>query len=208
MHLVTGPTVPISPGSAKVLVLGCIDPRYTAILNWFLSNYKKLKNNFDLFVLAGSSLGYNQSAGLSIGSGITYSNTSASPWHSVFDEHVDLALALHSITEIWVFDHMDCGAYAHFLGPLPETEALHTKSLITFCDTWSTDYHTKAFLIGTDSSISYVYSTTKENPFDSSPYVEPFEVLASDFNNFFNVFVILSFIIGLSVALMISTTKI
>ena len=159
-----------------------------------------------MFVLAGASLGYNQSAGINLNNSITYVTTSVSPWHLVFDEHVDLALALHGITEIWVFDHMDCGAYAHFLGP-PETEELHSLSLIKFCEHWSTEYHTKAFLIGTDSSFTLIHSTIKGAPQDSS-YVAPFEVLASEFNNdYFNLFVLLAFVIGLSVSVIVSTSK-
>ena len=48
-------------------------------------------------ILAGASLGYNQ--------------TKFDSWRKTVDDHIGLAKKLHNIKEIIVIDHMDCGAY-------------------------------------------------------------------------------------------------
>jgi carbonic anhydrase len=113
---------------AKVLVLGCIDPRYSSVLSTFLREYKGVKFIYDLFCLAGASIGVNQSylqnstvrAEGTLGNVYT-SNLLAtngagignlgSTWGPAFFDHLSLARFLHGITEVWVFDHLDCGAY-------------------------------------------------------------------------------------------------
>jgi hypothetical protein len=107
---------------ASVLVLGCIDPRYSALLSQFLTQYKDIQFNYDLFTLAGASLGFNQSYTTydtirAVGPPATAPYTSnmiselGVNWGPVFCQHVRIALAIHNITEIWAFDHLDCGAY-------------------------------------------------------------------------------------------------
>ena len=77
----------------KILVLSCMDYRY---IDATVAHLQELRGHvFDYFVLAGASLGYNLSGG----------------WDKVFEEHIDLAIQLHSITEIVVVDHSDCGMY-------------------------------------------------------------------------------------------------
>lgn len=85
------------PGAASALVLACIDPRFTASLAWYLTHHKEIINDYDLFALAGASLGVLQT---------TYGS-----WQTTFVDHVKLALQLHNIKEIWAFDHLDCGMY-------------------------------------------------------------------------------------------------
>jgi carbonic anhydrase len=117
---------------ANVLVLGCIDPRFTEILSSFLVNYKMLQFNYDLFNLAGAALGANQSYNTSTtsfpvprGNGVQSIDYPLSliaangagignlgeTWGRTFFDHVSVAVDLHKITEVWVFDHLDCGAY-------------------------------------------------------------------------------------------------
>jgi carbonic anhydrase len=80
---------------AKVLVLSCIDPRYTELLADFLIHNKQAHNDYDLFNLAGSELGVLEK----------------NNWKKVYYEHIDIALKLHKIKELWIFSHMDCGMY-------------------------------------------------------------------------------------------------
>ena len=169
-----GPNIPLM-SSAKVLVLACIDPRYTAILNWFLTNFKNLKNDYDLFVLAGSSLGYNQStsavfAPVGSSTNVTYTSANIRPnWSGVFDDHIGLAKQLHGITEIWVFDHMGCGAFGHFLQQPanPETVQLHYGSIIKCINlinsSTSNAYNFKGFLIGLDAKITLTFRITNDS---------------------------------------------
>ena len=152
----------------KVLVLGCIDPRYAQLLTSFLNNYKSVQFIYDLFILAGASLGANQSyttfptkrasgvAGLQYPTNqlaIGISNTVGPMgvnWGPTFFDHLSIARLLHQISEVWVFDHLDCGAYkAIKLGGLPSATDLdpnqHTPELIKlqgYINTYtsSTDY--------------------------------------------------------------------
>jgi len=80
---------------AKVLVLSCIDPRFIDNLTNFLNHHKDVKNDYDLFNLAGAELGVIEKE----------------KWRETFFEHIDLALKLHKIKNIWVFSHLDCGMY-------------------------------------------------------------------------------------------------
>ena len=91
------PTQDPNKKGASVLVLSCIDPRFSDNLAWFLIHDKKLHDDYDLVCLAGASLGVLQ--------------TDFPSWRQTFIDHVHLAVSLHHIEEIWVFDHLDCGMY-------------------------------------------------------------------------------------------------
>ena len=110
---------------ADYLVLSCIDPRFTYLLGRFLGKYKQIKNNYDLFALAGASLGCNINE----------------KWATTFFDHINIAEMLHNIKEIWVFDHLDCGAYIHFLG-LKKDKSItpHLEQLLTLKQTLSIKY--------------------------------------------------------------------
>ena len=83
---------------AHAFVLACIDPRFTKMLADYLIHDKKLKDDYDLFALAGAELGANDKKG----------------WRKALFEHIDIAIKLHKINEILVFSHLDCGAYKTF----------------------------------------------------------------------------------------------
>jgi hypothetical protein len=153
----------LKKGGASVLVLTCIDPRFTDILSSFL--YQQVWADYDLFALAGASLGVVQGYDSNINplqeaGGASWPANSSTPndnpgetngdrpgfpsfmehaqnWTDVFIEHLGLAKALHNISEVWVFDHLDCGAYKAFMLP-PETEdnlpGPHILNLTTFKD--------------------------------------------------------------------------
>jgi len=106
---------------AKVLVLGCIDPRFASQLEWFLTHQAGIFGQYDLFVLAGASLGVNQAQsfrdegaeGESATPSTNYNNGLAilNNWDSTFYAHMSIAMRIHEITDVWIFDHLDCGAY-------------------------------------------------------------------------------------------------
>ena len=87
-------------GRASVLVLACIDPRFSNDLSWYLTHSWELGGDYDLFCLAGASLG------------VFHSDC----WKEAFTDHLELAKKLHGISEVWVFDHLDCGMYKASLG--------------------------------------------------------------------------------------------
>ena len=121
-------TYPATSG-AKVLVLGCIDPRFSELLSSFLVNYKDVQFTYDLFITAGSSLGVNQSYNLDGSQRADNTTGDAYPqnllavtgsgkigkmghnWGPTFFDHLSVAVQVHNISEVWVFDHLDCGAY-------------------------------------------------------------------------------------------------
>ena len=83
--------------SCESFCLSCIDFRFVDNLTSYQSIKGKI-NNYDQFVLAGSSLGYN---GIS-----NYEN-----WKLCCDQHIELSYKLHDIHEIDLYDHLTCGAY-------------------------------------------------------------------------------------------------
>lgn len=86
----------LSEKTAKAMVLSCMDFRFVTDKVNFLNNIG-YKDDYSKFVLAGSSLGYNQGE--------------FPEWSKSFDKHLELATDLHKIDEVIVVDHMDCGAY-------------------------------------------------------------------------------------------------
>ena len=103
---------------SKAIVLNCMDFRLIDDLERFLDN-SGYNNNYDDFILAGASLGYNQQVYPS--------------WREIFNTHVELAEQLHEIQEIIIIDHMNCGAYKKFYNKQSFTDseerALHIKNL-------------------------------------------------------------------------------
>ena len=84
---------------SKALVLNCMDFRLMDDLNRFLDK-NGYENNYDDFILAGSSLGFNQ--------------TTYPEWKKTFLKHLELSIQLHNIKELVIIDHMDCGGYKKF----------------------------------------------------------------------------------------------
>lgn len=84
---------------AKALVLTCIDFR---LIDDTVKQMNKLGylNNYDEFILAGSSLGYNG-----------FQNYTG--WNNILNEHIQLSKDLHDIEQIILIDHLECGAYKH-----------------------------------------------------------------------------------------------
>lgn len=165
MSFAPPPVIPPNNG-AKVLVLSCIDPRFTEFLAWFLTHQKQVHSNYDLFVLAGSSLGVTQNR---LSGSTLFPN-----WKGVFIDHLKIAISLHSITEVWVFDHLDCGAYKiiYYNDPTAADTAKqpHIDQLIELKDflaTYSLDatpsvntaiqaLYFKGFIMNTDGRITKV----------------------------------------------------
>ena len=88
-----------SKGKASVFALTCIDPRYTYDAAYFLQHKKELHQDYDLFTLAGASVG-----------------ASKKEWTKSFFENLELGIKLHGIKEVWCFDHLDCGMYKATFG--------------------------------------------------------------------------------------------
>lgn len=105
--------------SCEQFCLSCIDFRFVDDVT-FYQDVKGKCNNYDKFILAGASLGYNGIPG--------YEN-----WTLCCDQHIEKARELHQITSVIIFDHLECGAYG--LAYTPEQLAgdgefkLHVENL-------------------------------------------------------------------------------
>jgi len=102
--------------TAKALVLSCMDFRFIDDeVNYF--NKIGYTNNYNKFILAGASLGYNQKE--------------YPEWNKTLNKHIELAIKLHNIEEIIVLEHMGCGAYKIFYDndSLSENEELNLHKL-------------------------------------------------------------------------------
>jgi hypothetical protein len=92
---------------STAIVLSCMDFRLRDNLACNLT-HMGYKNNYDEFILAGASLGYN---------GLLDYN-----WQPCADAHIELSRELHEITEIILVDHMRCGAYKAKYGSITAIE--------------------------------------------------------------------------------------
>jgi hypothetical protein len=131
--------------TAKAIVLTCMDFRLIDDAVLFF-NSLGINNNYDEFILAGASLGYNQ--------------TVYSAWSETFDKHIELAEQLHDITDVIVVDHMQCGAYKLFYKYQSITRveeiALHKQNFIIFTQTINQKYpqlNVSYYLMDLDGSI-------------------------------------------------------
>jgi len=111
-----------SAEGAEALILSCIDYRF---FHAIATEMKRagLDGKYDMFCLAGASLG----AQLDFPPSASLPNPKPflprAHWQQVFLEHLNLACQLHpNIKYVWVFEHMQCGAYRTFLGSMPPDE--------------------------------------------------------------------------------------
>ncbi|PZX51660.1 hypothetical protein LX76_03011 [Cereibacter changlensis] len=88
-------------GKADAILLSCMDYRLIDDLAIML-NQMQYRNSYDHVILAGGALGAV--------------HPQFAAWHPVFWDHVGLAVKLHSVHEILVIDHSDCGAAKLALG--------------------------------------------------------------------------------------------
>ena len=100
--------------SARAIIFNCIDFRLRENTTCNL-NCRGYYNNYDEVIAAGVSLGYN---GLLDFTG----------WNTFIDAHIALAYALHSINEIHIVEHCQCGAYSANYGRDEITEPTLTDT--------------------------------------------------------------------------------
>lgn len=92
---------PYPPPRKNVLLLSCMDLRLIDDIVPFMEG-DNLSNRYDQLVFAGSALGVIQK--------------DHKAWYEVFFQHLDIAVTLHQIQDVYIMEHRDCGAYAKFLG--------------------------------------------------------------------------------------------
>ena len=133
-------------GRADAILLSCMDFRLIDDLA-IMMNQMQYRNSYDHVILAGGALGAV--------------HPQFKEWHKVFWDHVGLAVKLHSVREIMVINHRDCGAAKLALGaeniadPAKELEA-HTAVFAQFtaaAQVYHPDLQVKGFLMNLDGSV-------------------------------------------------------
>ena len=103
--------------NAKAFLVTCMDFRFVNDETAHMVD-KGYDVNYDVFVLAGVSIGINQ--------------TQYPEWGKTLFEHIDISKSLHHIKKVVLFDHLDCGAYKTFCPGFKsedEERELHLKEL-------------------------------------------------------------------------------
>lgn len=100
----------------NILVISCIDFRLTDNLLSFLHG-ENLANRYDHLAIAGASLCCIGKHGQE-GEKFRYTDdfiTYAESWKLLLHKHVEIAVTLHQIEDVYIVEHEDCGAYKTFL---------------------------------------------------------------------------------------------
>lgn len=107
------------PPRKNVLLLSCMDQRLLDDTVWFM-NSLNLQNRYDQVALAGSSMGARQ-----LPENLPYSER----WRAVFFVHLKSAIdVLHRpIKDVFLLDHLDCGAYK-YLHPCGQIQEEYRKA--------------------------------------------------------------------------------
>ncbi len=91
----------------NILVLSCMDLRLTDDTVDFL-HFDNLENRYDHFILAGSSLLATQTKQHLFAGG---KFEEYSHWNRALEDHINLAIGLHKIEDMYIIEHENCGAY-------------------------------------------------------------------------------------------------
>jgi hypothetical protein len=148
--------------TAKALVLTCMDFRFVDDIASLMSRLG-YHNNYDLFTLAGASLGFAGSDTSAL-TGVGVSNNPLfkdidGKWDRTFLDHIDLAIQLHKISEVIVVDHLECGCYKAYYGTKVDDDAAavarHFTNMEAFCMYISNKLGvaTKGFLTRVDGTL-------------------------------------------------------
>lgn len=101
----------------NILVISCIDLRLTDNLLDFL-HFDNLTNRYDHFALAGTSVSTGatreEHKDLFKKKALKQFN-SFIHWKQCLYNHIEIAMELHKIEDIYIVEHEDCGAYKEFL---------------------------------------------------------------------------------------------
>lgn len=143
-------------GHADAILLSCMDYRLIEDLAIML-HQMQYGNSYDHVILAGAALGAV--------------HPQFEAWHQVFWDHVGLAVKLHSVHEILVIDHRDCGAAKLALGeeaiatPEKEMEA-HAAVLSQFTVAAHgrfPELRVRGFLMNLDGSMERIRAGTESH---------------------------------------------
>lgn len=118
----------------NIITISCIDLRLNEEVLNFL-HFDNLTNRYDIFALAGTSVtaGATRPEHRPLFDEQTLEDyDSFAHWKKALYEHIQIAITLHEIEDVYIIEHQDCGAYKTFLKDAsfssPEEEtACHKK---------------------------------------------------------------------------------
>jgi carbonic anhydrase len=100
-----------------ILLLTCMDSRYPhRILDTMDS--LGLRGQYDQLILAGASLGV----------------VNKEEWRNSFLDQLGFAIEHHHVSQVFILDHRDCGAYKHFMGVTPDDPARERQAHLKVCN--------------------------------------------------------------------------
>ncbi len=95
------------PARGPVLLLTCMDLRVLDEIVQFM-DHDNLVNRYDHVVLAGAAYGALGAPG---GKDEHGNPINVAHWKDTFFEHLDAAVTLHSVTDVYILQHRNCGAF-------------------------------------------------------------------------------------------------
>ncbi|SOD92816.1 carbonic anhydrase [Spirosoma fluviale] len=104
----TGYKVPLH----NVLLISCMDLRLLDNIIHFME-HENLINRYDQYIMAGASIG--ALVGTADADDELKNIQDYKGWETGLLQHVDLAIQLHNIKDIYILEHRNCGAYKAFL---------------------------------------------------------------------------------------------
>jgi hypothetical protein len=142
--------------------LTCMDFRFVDDISTQMSRLG-YHNDYDLFTLAGASLGFAGSdtsalPGVGESKDPLFKDIDAK-WDETFLDHIRLASQLHKISEVIVVDHLECGCYKAYYDTKDDHDdaavARHFANMEAFCKYISNKFSvaTKGFLMRVDGTL-------------------------------------------------------
>ena len=101
----------------NIIAVSCIDLRLTDELLNFL-HFDNLTNRYDHFALAGTSVSIGatrEEHRALFKEDMLNDFDSFKHWKKTLYEHIQIAIDLHQIADVYIIEHEDCGAYRTFL---------------------------------------------------------------------------------------------
>jgi len=148
----------------NILVISCMDLRLTDNLVDFL-HFDNLHNRYDHFILAGTSLLTTSQYKADFKKGVL---KKYGHWKDTLSDHIKLAKQLHKISDVYIVEHQDCGAYSGLLrsnidlsDPLDEKNC-HAKFARELADRIYDKYtlHAHCFFIDLRGNVELLYTTS------------------------------------------------
>jgi hypothetical protein len=159
----------------NVLLISCMDLRLIDEIVGFMS-HDNLNNRYDQFILAGASLGAGfKTLEADYDTAETSKFRNFEGWHEALFHHIDLAIKLHDIQDIYILEHRQCGAYKAFLKEKDFTDdqdekAGHYKFAIQLSNDIKMhvnqeirDLHVHCFLMDLRGNVELLHSSANED---------------------------------------------